>query len=539
MKQFTPVRRASRFTFTAAQAVWPALLVLMLGLVVTGLLWRNAQYETEKLNQAKLDARAQEIQSAIQTRMVAYEQILRGGVSLLTTLDTVTRAQWAAYVTQLNVETNFPGVHGIGYAQYVPQTGKAAFVQGIRTQGLPGYGIRPEGEREAYVPVTYLEPRTPRNLNALGFDMLSESTRQAALTLARDTGQPTMTGRLKLAAEPDPYGNKPGLTHFGFLVYLPVYYPGLPTDTVEQRRVALRGFVNSPFRINDLMRSLLGRTADNINLRIYDGAQALPTALMHDQPEVSGQAPKVVQTTTTVVLYNHTWTLVLTTLPSFSDRSDTSSLLLLAGVVTSLLLGVLTLVLSLRFRSIRHSEQHYFKLSYFDSLTTLPNRTMFNDRLERNLQQAIRGDLKLAVLFVDVDHFKAVNDNLGHDVGDALLKEVAARMQSCVRKVDTVARLGGDEFTVILNDLQDPHDAGKVAQTMLNKLSLPFTLDDKLLSISVSIGISLYPSDATEAADLVRYADFAMYEAKQMGRGQFQYYSETLPNSMNSVLSNG
>ncbi len=507
-----------------------------MGLVITSLFWYTAQTDAEKLNQTQFDTRTQEIQSIIQTRMLAYEQILRGGVSLMATLNTVSRTQWAAYVAQLNVETNFPGIHGIGYAEQVPFAAKAAFLQRMRTQGLPDYAIWPAGNRDIYNPVTYLEPRTPRNLKAQGFDMLSEPTRQAALVQARDTGQPAITARLTLTAETETKPNTPA--NFGFIVYLPIYQSGLPTDTVDQRRAALRGFVNSPFRVNDLMRSLLRGMTDGINLRIYDGASASPEALMYDEEETNHSAsaarldsPEHAKVKTiTMALYNHTWTLELTTLPSFSPQRGVSPLLiLLPGVAISLLLSLLTLLLSVRFRMIQHSQQHYFRLSNFDTLTKLPNRAMFNDRLERNRLQAQRGGFKLAVLFVDIDHFKAVNDNLGHDVGDALLQEVAARMEACVRKVDTVARLGGDEFTVILCDLQDTHDAGKVAQTMLNKLAEPFALDDKLLSISVSIGIALYPADASEAADLLKNADLAMYAAKRQGRGQFQYFVAAAP----------
>ena len=537
MKRVLALWRSQYPTFNTFQAVWPALTVFILGLVAASLLQWSANTNTEKLNQIQFDTQTQRVQSIIQTRMVAYEQILRGGVSLMGTLDNVSRTQWAAYVAQLNVETNFPGIHWIGYAEYVPQTAKAAFLQRIRSQGLPDYDIRPAGNREAYIPVTYLEPNTPRNLQALGFDMFSEPTRHMALAQARDTGQPAITDRLKLTSEPGtPTNTFVNFSNFGFLVYLPVYHSDQPTDTVAQRRTALRGFVNSPFRINDLMQNLLSGMKDGINLRIYDGTSALPEALMYDEQETSPSVStphlglQENNKVKTMTLYNHNWLLELTALPNFSPQHNVSGLsILLPGISISLLLSLLTLVLSARFRMILHSQQHYFRLSNFDTLTKLPNRAMFNDRLERNRLQAQRGGFTLAVLFVDIDRFKAVNDNLGHGVGDALLQEIAIRMETCMRKADTVARLGGDEFTVILCDLKDANDAGNIAQMILNKLAEPFALDGKMLSISVSIGIALYPSDAIESAQLLKNADVAMYAAKRLGRGRFQYFAATAP----------
>ncbi len=168
-------------------------------------------------------------------------------------------------------------------------------------------------------------------------------------------------------------------------------------------------------------------------------------------------------------------------------------------------------------QSIRHMAHH-------DALTGLPNRALFRDRLTHAMAQADRYHQKLAVMFLDLDRFKAINDTLGHNVGDQLLKIAAERLRSCVRDCDTVARLGGDEFTVIVEDIIEERDASAVAQKILDTLSQPFNLYGHEVFISVSVGVTLYPSDDENADNLLRNADSAMYRAKEFGRNNFQFY---------------
>ena len=173
----------------------------------------------------------------------------------------------------------------------------------------------------------------------------------------------------------------------------------------------------------------------------------------------------------------------------------------------------------------RESELRLRKLASFDSLTGLPNRTVFNDRLEHALHKTQRNSGTLAVFFLDLDHFKNINDSLGHKAGDLLLCEVANRLKSCVREGDTVARLGGDEFTVILEEVRSAKYVAKVANKILIAISQSFLLDSTEVNISPSIGVSLYPSDGRDVDILLRNADAAMYHAKKHGRNNFQFYS--------------
>src|SRR5580704_5876657 len=163
-------------------------------------------------------------------------------------------------------------------------------------------------------------------------------------------------------------------------------------------------------------------------------------------------------------------------------------------------------------------------LAQHDALTDLPNRVLFNDRLTQAIALAERQGKQLAVMFVDLDHFKKINDSLGHDVGDKLLQSVAGRLMACVRRSDTVSRLGGDEFVVLLAQVERAEDAAYSARKILRALAAPHVIDNKSLDINVSIGVSTYPSDGQDAEGLMNRADNAMYEAKEHGRNNYQFF---------------
>ena len=168
------------------------------------------------------------------------------------------------------------------------------------------------------------------------------------------------------------------------------------------------------------------------------------------------------------------------------------------------------------------SLQH---LAHYDALTQLPNRVLFRERLTDMLARAERHGNVLALLFIDLDRFKPINDTLGHQAGDELLQRVAERLAACVRASDTIARLGGDEFTVLLDELHSPDEAGIVARNILDALERPYILSGQAQYISASIGIACYPSDSIEAETLLRQADMAMYRAKQEGRNGYRFFA--------------
>ncbi|WP_127469878.1 EAL and GGDEF domain-containing protein [Thiomicrorhabdus aquaedulcis] len=163
--------------------------------------------------------------------------------------------------------------------------------------------------------------------------------------------------------------------------------------------------------------------------------------------------------------------------------------------------------------------------AHYDALTGLPNRVLFQDRLQQTIQKSKRHAQQFALLFIDLDQFKQINDSLGHDIGDQVLKMVAANLKSALGEEDTLARLGGDEFTIIVQELNQPQDASILANKILDITKQPFQIDEHSLYLSSSIGISIYPKDAQTAEELLKYADAAMYRAKDEGRDNFQFYT--------------
>lgn len=176
-------------------------------------------------------------------------------------------------------------------------------------------------------------------------------------------------------------------------------------------------------------------------------------------------------------------------------------------------------------RERKEAEARLAYLAYYDALTDLPNRALLTERLNLAIAAAHRHNASFAVLFLDLDRFKIINDSLGHAAGDELLRTVAARLKGYIRESDTVARLGGDEFVIVAAELAQPEDVTVLAQGVLDILSAPMTLEGDELWISASVGIALYPLDGTDAATLLRNADAALYRAKHRGKNKFQFYT--------------
>lgn len=172
----------------------------------------------------------------------------------------------------------------------------------------------------------------------------------------------------------------------------------------------------------------------------------------------------------------------------------------------------------------REAEEQIRRMAHFDALTGLPNRSLLMDRLDQALAISQRNHSRAGVVFMDLDHFKEINDRLGHHVGDALLRQVAERVRGCVREVDTVSRLGGDEFIIVLPELRQPGDASAIARKILAAVGTAYPVGTEMLFVSASLGISLTPDHGRDPELLIRLADRAMYTAKQAGRGNARIY---------------
>jgi diguanylate cyclase (GGDEF)-like protein/PAS domain S-box-containing protein len=191
-------------------------------------------------------------------------------------------------------------------------------------------------------------------------------------------------------------------------------------------------------------------------------------------------------------------------------------------------LGELERKVAERTAELEEAKAHAQHLADHDALTGLPNRRLLEDRLTQALALSHRNRKASAVMFVDIDRFKTINDSLGHAVGDALLKEVAARLVGQLREGDTICRIGGDEFVVVLPEVKRSSDVAHVAQKVIEQLSQPVTVEERELVVTCSIGISVYPEDGRDAESLIRNADAAMYHAKELGRANYQFFTEQM-----------
>jgi diguanylate cyclase (GGDEF)-like protein len=202
---------------------------------------------------------------------------------------------------------------------------------------------------------------------------------------------------------------------------------------------------------------------------------------------------------------------------------------LLAGTLLSVIMfSALFYFLYHELQVRKRLEQEIKRQAHSDQLTGLPNRLSFMERLNYEITQANRYRQRLAILFLDVDHFKEINDSLGHEAGDTLLKELAGRMRANVRESDTVARIGGDEFNILLTNIPRTDDVSLIAEKVIDSFRLPLTIAGQEIHSSSSVGISIYPEDGENSTDLLKNADIAMYHAKEQGRNNFKFYNPSL-----------
>lgn len=298
-----------------------AWLILILNILITFYFWKTINNAVYKDAETRFAFKIEQIRADIEDRMRTYEQVLRSGIGLFKSSENVTRSEWENFSKALQIEKEFPGIQGIGFSLKITPEDKEEHIRQIQAEGFPDYKIKPEGEREEYTSIIYLEPFDVRNQQAFGYDMFSQVVRREAMEKARDTGETAISGRVTLVQEIDKN------VQSGFLVYLPLYKKGMPVDTLNQRRMALQGYVYSPFRVTNLMRGILGPGSKDIDFEIYDGVEIKKSELMHDSDESgaderNGQGSSknihhMFNDTKVLDIHGHLWSLSFKTLPSF------------------------------------------------------------------------------------------------------------------------------------------------------------------------------------------------------------------------------
>ncbi len=495
------------------------ILVAMLGL--TWVVWDLERTSTRKELRSEFDLALRETVNRIEQRVASYEQMLRGVQGLLTTTDLTNRKAIHDYVDTLQLDANFSGIQIVGIAQRVAAQDRAAHVAAMQRLGNPDYTIHPESRNDMHVLVIQREPYAGLNMAPIGLDIWPDPVRRLALEKARDTSLAAITSKVHLSIDTE--AEAPS----SFLMYLPVYAPDQPHNTVAQRRAHLIGWIYAGFHMNDFMASLYGKQSPGLALSIYDDVNPSPSALLYrtgdDSPgRLPGSAPPLTATEYLVVA-GHTWTLSLSTQSEFESRfgRNAAAVIAVAGAGLSGSLALLVwFMITGRARALRLAAEMTEELRHMaqhDSLTKLPNRALFSDRLNQELARARRNGDHCALMFLDLDEFKIINDSFGHAVGDELLREVAQRLQLAVRATDTVARLGGDEFVVLMPELQESGAALGLAEKIRSALHAPFLVNGHTLSISCSLGVAIFPDNGDDEISLTKSADDAMYRAKDGG----------------------
>lgn len=341
-----PSSGRSPYTTGSGLLVWLPFIVLILTLAIALFFWLifDASLKDRAANLYR--EKTEQISSRIVNRLNDHEQVLRGGAGLFSASRYVTREEWHRYITSLALREHHPGILGVGFSEWITPDQKESHIRSIRSQGFPDYTIRPEGNREAYTSIIYLEPFNWRNRRAFGYDMFSEKTRRTAMQRAQDEGIAALTGKVTLMQETEKDRQN------GILMYLPVYRNGVAIATREERRAAILGFVYSPIRINDFIYGTLSKLPVDIAFDIYAADRETSDALLFSSSAATGRDAADdhhpdFRSTMKLDVYGTAWLISFRSLPEFSrelGRSQSYSALA-GGVAVSFLLTLITQIL--------------------------------------------------------------------------------------------------------------------------------------------------------------------------------------------------
>ncbi|MBC8191301.1 MAG: CHASE domain-containing protein [Candidatus Marinimicrobia bacterium] len=345
--------------------IWLPWLLLIVGLFITLASSYSIKQNTDYIAENKFEFLGKEISEKINNRLHAHAQVLRSGAAFFSGSDVVTREEWKTYVEQAKVHKNLPGTLGFGFSLSIQKNQLEQHIQKIRSEGFPKYSVWPEGERDTYSSIVFLEPFLDRNLRAFGYDMFSEPVRREAMERARDMDIAALSGKITLVQET---GED---VQAGALMYVPLYRKGAQTNTTEQRRSALIGWVYSPYRMDDLMYGILDnimrRQGNLFHLDIYDGSQNSPQSLLfesHLSSHFDIQEKTHLTQNAQIEFNNHHWTLVIAQSRENIIREYIYAwIVLFSGVIISILLFALAKsLLNTRYAAQQIAEQISFKL---------------------------------------------------------------------------------------------------------------------------------------------------------------------------------
>jgi PAS domain S-box-containing protein len=328
--------------------------VFIIGLLISNQTAHSFRAETILKNQNYFDFRVREALQSIQNRLINYQQLLQSTSGLFASSNKVDRASFKRYVDALQLEQQFPGIHGVGFSLRVPAAQKASHIAAIRAEGFPDYTVYPAGEREIYTAVVYLEPLSDGNLRAFGYDMYAESVRHMAMQAAIRSGQPALSGKVTLVQDAGKQEQA------GFLMYLPVYRNGQAHNTYAERRDNAIGWVYAPFRMNDFMEALLGEFGDDLHIEIFDGEETKTRSLMFSSPKIADRQLAITPQTYPINMYQHSWTVTIQPTATITEHFYQDSFILielLGSLLSFILAGIVYSLASSRIKIQKATSQ--------------------------------------------------------------------------------------------------------------------------------------------------------------------------------------
>lgn len=521
---------------------WLPVYAGFLGLLLSSLLFYVAFTAILEEEEKKFSLQVEHIRDTLFYRLSAANALMHSLSTFYKAANLVDADDFRIYSKTFLARHDF--LTSLLYMPKVTLEQRDAFVQTMQDDGYINYGIHswrkkqffPAGDKAQFFPVLFNEPRTIETIKQYGLDVASVSAFQSAIRQAIESA--SISSSLPVSGL---FKKK------HYVLFSPVYMgKDVVPESIEQRRFQVNGLLAASINIDKLLAGIIAGDRQNISLKLtsYDstGKQVLIKLIEQAGPFSDAWPLTWFEKVQAIDLGSSGYSITLKK-PIYWHNIDITFLVyaLLFGLCITMLL-VLTAravaekaaVLESQHDKIRSVVKERTKelryMAHHDALTGISNRVIFMDKLEHAIFRARHYSSKVALLFLDLDRFKVINDSLGHHVGDEILREVAHRLQGCIRQTDTVARLGGDEFTVILENMTSTDDVTKVAGEIIDKLAQPLHIHENELVITSSIGIALYPSDTEDINTLIKFADTAMYKAKESGRNAYKYYSEHMGN---------
>jgi diguanylate cyclase (GGDEF)-like protein len=527
-----------------ASHILPILLAAIVGVAFSIAAWYFLFLWESRAAELDLKGRAQNIAAALQSGMNTYfDKIVALRALFESAPENVGRTQFDSFAGLLLDKQ--PAILSASWVPRVTREQRAAHELAATREGNTGYQIRsvtprglvPAPQQDEYFPVFYA---TMGGGRVIGIDLRDGGLRQRPLDHARDGNEPAAseTFMLQIGA-----GNRRG-----FFLVLPVYRQGLPHETVDDRRRNLVGFVQGVFQTSVMVETILGDFSLAVDVYLFEpsqGADALPvhvqtsllrTKLIEPKPQaVLAAGP---HWKGELKLADVTWTIVAVPVVGLSVGGHAQSwIVLAAGLLLSTTLVAYLWSTARQSARLVGANRTISELARTDALTGLTNRREFVDRLAACFEASRRGESPFAVLYFDLDHFKQVNDTLGHPAGDALLRQVAERLANIVRKTDLVARFGGDEFAVLQMQALNDAASATLAAEIVRTLAASYMIQGNEVHITASLGISRYSLELSDPEAIMIRADLALYRAKADGRNCFRFHGSDVDHEVRTSNS--